>query len=1183
MKNLLMKTFMLLSFILLFQTSFAEEKKVQTYKINFKNVPVIEYINFVSKVSQSNFLYDEADLAFNVTVVSDEEIPSTNAMATLLQILRIHGLTLLQDDKNLVIHKNPEVKQLAKIVTEKTSLDGAPPIVTKVFRIRNSKVDSVANIIKPMISTDALLEVSFETRQIIISDVTSNIKKVSDLIEVIDSPQNPLEIEIYKAKVNQPSTLIDLTNQIITPLTEGAPFILVPQDPSGSIYIISTPKLIEKAFSVLASLDVASKTEIKKTLRPANIFVYKLIHQPGSTIERFLNEMVTSLQSSGYGETGLLEILKSAKWIKETNSFLFTGSEESIAKVQEILTKIDVVSLGVDGQRNNFIIFRPTDKPSSEMGLYKIQNASPNQLIAALRNTASTLKKADVPEKNLINAIESVKHIEGSNTLIFTGDAASLKQIQELLPSFDYPGKGTELLNETYYLYKLQYVPGNIIEEDLENFADNLQKQNIKNPEIINTIQNANWIKETNSLMLTGTPKAIEEVKQLIEKYDIPHRQELTSRTNFFIYKPKFASPSLIEDSLKDTVANLQKAQLADPDFISAVNNMKIIDSTRSLAFTGSEKAIEKIKALIANIDTPSAGEIVKPGTTYILYKVLKASPFRLISSLKTMAGDLTRSGASDKDLIDALNSMKYQPDTKSILVTGSPASLEKVKVLLEKYDSAELSEPMVVTEGVSSYYVYKPKYMSGPSLENILRNFVDHLKTTGFDNPSLFSSIQNMKWDEETKSLIFSGNEKAISEIKTLINTYDIQGKEPTAVSNILQESDETSFLVYKLQYHKGDDIQTALKQIGKEFDLGKTNVKKNLINAINSVQWIQITNSLLASGEKEVLTKIKDLISSLDVPLKQVFIEMLVIETSLTNLLNFGLDWASKYKHKNKFVAGMANTTPVTNPPDQFPAGFNPISATNPPTGTSLPLFSSTGFDLGVIGDIIMHKGKSFLSLGSLLKAIQEDEETTVVMTPKLLTQDGKQSSIFIGQNLPYIGSQTVIQAPSSSTTQNLEYRDVGMNLILTPVLGNSDTVTLDINLDRTIAAPGSATNQTLTGVQGIVTSKTNMLTTVHIPDKSFLVLSGMVTETKSKIKSGIPCLGGLPLIGAAFSESDSQTDKKNIVIFIRPHIINSYQDMQRVSENQEDFFRESLGSPNIEETYEDSIESIKTDDDE
>jgi type III secretion protein C len=95
--------------------------------------------------------------------------------------------------------------------------------------------------------------------------------------------------------------------------------------------------------------------------------------------------------------------------------------------------------------------------------------------------------------------------------------------------------------------------------------------------------------------------------------------------------------------------------------------------------------------------------------------------------------------------------------------------------------------------------------------------------------------------------------------------------------------------------------------------------------------------------------------------------------------------------------------------------------------------------------------------------------------------------------------------------------------------------------------------------------------------------LVLSGMVTETKSKIKSGIPCLGGLPLIGAAFSESDSQTDKKNIVIFIRPHIINSYQDMQRVSENQEDFFRESLGSPGIEETYEDSIESIKTDEDE
>ena len=55
-------------------------------------------------------------------------------------------------------------------------------------------------------------------------------------------------------------------------------------------------------------------------------------------------------------------------------------------------------------------------------------------------------------------------------------------------------------------------------------------------------------------------------------------------------------------------------------------------------------------------------------------------------------------------------------------------------------------------------------------------------------------------------------------------------------------------------------------------------------------------MTNSLLCSGDPETLTRLRELIKSLDVPLKQVFIEMLVIETTLSNALTFGLEWASR-----------------------------------------------------------------------------------------------------------------------------------------------------------------------------------------------------------------------------------------------------------------------------------------------
>jgi type III secretion protein C len=333
--------------------------------------------------------------------------------------------------------------------------------------------------------------------------------------------------------------------------------------------------------------------------------------------------------------------------------------------------------------------------------------------------------------------------------------------------------------------------------------------------------------------------------------------------------------------------------------------------------------------------------------------------------------------------------------------------------------------------------------------------------------------------------------------------------------------------------------------------------------------------------------------LIKNLDIPLKQVFIEMLVIETSLTNALTFGLEWGGNYKYRDKFSASMFNTNPnVTSPPDTFVknlANIGPTgtkSATSPITPAPQSIPTGTGFDLGVIGEVIRHNGDTFLSLGSLLTALQQDQETSIVTTPKILTQDGRTSSIFVGQNIPFVGSFVSNTTNSTINTSNIEYRDIGMNLTITPVLGNSDIVTLDISLDRS-STVGAVTSQTLSvaaqTANGIITNKATMQTTVHIPDNNFLILSGMIENSNVKAKTGIPCLGGLPIIGAAFSTSGDTISNSNIVIFIRPRIINSFDDMQQLTARQEDYFRDQAATPFLERQYDESMELIKTVDDE
>ena len=1240
-------------------TSFAKEKEAplenqisSEYTINYENVSIIEYIKFVSKICDINFIFDENELQFNVTIISHETITPDNVMSTLLQILRIHGLSLLEQDGNLVIHTNENVKQIPKVISD-GELEDNSPIVTSVFTLKNINITNLAAIIKPLISEQAIIEVMQNNNQLIVTDIASNIKKIKELIEKIESPYSNLETKTYTVKSTSPTDLIKLTMQMLSPYIEGKTFIMTPREETGEIYITSTPSLTERALNLLNSLDVPLKQKQFRPGVPENIFTYKIQYQPYEKIEQTLQSLATSLKESGYPHDDFVETIQTMKYIPETNSLLFWGDQKSFVKLKDFLQEVDTPSAT---QKKSFF-------------LYKIKNATEDQIISSLKKTAEDLDNAGVGNQDLVDAINNVKYIKESNSLLFKGNENTLNEIKNFLPSFDvetskinattnkqffiYTPKNVhasqieealkntaEALKESkltnpefldtinsmqyiekthslaftgyqaslttikeliatidvtkdteehkkitspssYNIYQLKYVSGDLIKEELDTFVTNLKERGIENQDLFKVIDNVKWIKSTNSIMLAGPQQGIEEAKQLIDQYDIPRKTKATpsENTNFFMYKPKNISHDDLENSLDDIASNLSSSELEDPDLLSTIKSIKYVPSTDSFIFTGNSSSLDKLKVLLSEIDVSSAQKtsIKTVGkTTFLIYKIKDAPVSFITTSLKALANDLKNTKAGDSDFIKAIDNMKYQKETNSLIFTGTPEALEKIRPLLERFDVKKSLED-TTADLEKSYFIYRPEYVAGPALESILQDFASHLKLTGLDNKRLYNCIETMKWVNKTHSLIFTADEATLTEIKSLLRNFDIPSRGDVAIKDQIDPIDNTSFLVYKLQYHKGNEIQTALRQVSTEMAKSNIPAQKNLLNTINSIQWIQVTNSLLCTGDEPTVTRLRELIKSLDVPLKQVFIEMLVVETTLSGLLEFGLNWGSKFKYKDKLVAGVNNYEPSLNSGSSgFPQNLNKINGTtNTPTELSIPF--NSGFDLGVIGDIIMHKGKSFVSMGSLLNAMQTDSETTVIMTPKIITQDSKTSTIFIGRNIPYTGSFVSNTQTNTLTTSNLEYKDVGMNLVVTPVLGNSDTVNLDIALDMTDVANAADLNSG--SVSGITTTKTSMNTNVHIPNKNFLILSGMIRGQRDTTKAGFPCLGGLPLIGAAFSETSDNNKKQNIVIFIRPHIINSYQDMVALTEAQEDAFRDTAGSPSLERAFEEGTELIKT----
>lgn len=173
-----------------FDVMLEKEAMAPGYTINFQDVSAIEVLKFLTKVGNLNFIYNEADLGFNVTITSEAEASLADVLSAFVQVLRINKLEIIEDGPNLIIHQNPAVKEMATVISDQVNQDlkHIPPIITRVFPIRKSNPETIARILKPMLSREAQVEVSSSTRHLIVTDVVSSIEKISQILLTLDSP-----------------------------------------------------------------------------------------------------------------------------------------------------------------------------------------------------------------------------------------------------------------------------------------------------------------------------------------------------------------------------------------------------------------------------------------------------------------------------------------------------------------------------------------------------------------------------------------------------------------------------------------------------------------------------------------------------------------------------------------------------------------------------------------------------------------------------------------------------------------------------------------------------------------------------------------------------------------------------------------------------------------------------------
>ena len=1013
------------------------------------------------------------------------------------------------------------------------------------------------------------IELVKATNSLIITGPKKDVNQVITYIQQFDisdqENKNVEQILNYKIKNSNPDAVVEKLKAYVENLQSSEPTYEPLKNakyvPSSKLIIFKgTQTDLNAITALMGNFDPAS--ELTGEEAPTH-YVYSLKNASGDVVIKYLETLKSKIKRDKNNlDPILIQTLSDVEWVPQNQTLYIAGPKKYVDQVLGYISTIDV-----PGQEKTSLVI-------------KLNHIAGEEAIKKLKVLVKNSKDPNIDSSSLDKIVQNIEWIQNSNSLFISGKKVDVDILQSMLQGIDVP------LNTDFILYKPTKISVKALKKNLENLSFDFQKSGLTDQLLIKSITSARINDSNNALIFSGNAETLKKVQNLLETVDVPQAEGEMNKSHFLFFKATNSPIHQVQESLLAIALDLEKSGLTDPQLIQTIRSSKIVDKTNSITFTGDEGTLAKVKELATSIDNAKSPDGIEHigQTTFMIYKIKAASHQQLMESLRAIGSDLVKSKGGDQDLIKSINNMRYVSETNSLVFTGPTSTMNKINTILEKFDTLS-NAPIAIVERIeaSDYALYQPKHINGDELIKLIQDFEASLSSTGIKDPRLIDSISNLKWMPRTSNIIVTGDKPTVDKVITLLEKFDNSSKAfgEKKPDTSIETIDESSFLIYKVQYHNGASILEAVQGIGSDLRSNTATTTQALVQSINSLRFIKVTNSLIATGDPKTLVRLKELIQSVDVPLKQVFIEVLVIETDLTSILQFGLRWAGQGNYKNRLALAAGNVPPTDNsgsvPSIPFISQVQAVNAKTPPNAQNIPI--PTGGSLGVIGDLIFHKGKSYLSLGDFINAIQTDNDSTIVLNQKIITQDNRDTTLFVGQNIPYNGSVVTNSSQNTTISSNIEYMDVGIKLDITPKVGEEDIITLDISQDISEQVNAAANGgQSASTIYGIQTRRTSISTSVHVPNEHFVVLTGQIRNSAVRNKSAIPCLGGLPLIGAAFSDNITNKESSTIVMFIKPHIVNTYEEYKRLTEKQEDLFR----SQGVDEDFDSGLEMVKSPDD-
>jgi type II secretory pathway component GspD/PulD (secretin) len=290
---------------------------------------------------------------------------------------------------------------------------------------------------------------------------------------------------------------------------------------------------------------------------------------------------------------------------------------------------------------------------------------------------------------------------------------------------------------------------------------------------------------------------------------------------------------------------------------------------------------------------------------------------------------------------------------------------------------------------------------------------------------------------------------------------------------------------------------------------------VKAQLTNAITAgageVYVDERSNKVIVSDLPEKMKKIKRMVKALDETTRQVFIEAEILQITLKDEYQRGINWEKIIKQMDGL--DLKGTFPVA-------PSFSPSPAL---TASSLKM---------VIGSLT---GDNYTTA---IQWLQTLGDTKILSRPRIAVLDGQEAKILVGSREAYV-TQTLSQAQTTTvTSENIQFIDVGVKLDVVPTINKDGFVMMKIKPEV------SSVRETLTTALGSIipiVETSEAETSVKVKDGTMIMIAGLMKEDKRKDSSGMPLLSKIPILGSVLKSSDSQKETSEVIVFLTPHIIS------------------------------------------